>query len=259
MWFTAHVIGTQSKNLYMRFFENQNVVAFIGDASMDFQPTDFDAALTMAQRSYLKKECGVDVPHVFWRKQIHGDDILVASFRGHVPNSKNEFGTCPLAHGCPDADAYITCQKNLPVAIRTADCVPVLLFDAVKRAVGIVHAGWKGTAKEITYKTVGRMKETFGSKPEHIQAVLGPAIRPCCYEVGQEFRQYFPDEIIERGGKLYVDMTKNNYKQLLKAGLKKENIDNTGICTCCNSKYFSFRRDAGKAGRMISLMMLMGE
>ena len=231
----------------MRFFADQNAVAFIGDASMNFQSTDFDAPLTTAQRAYLKKECGMDVSHVFWRKQIHGDDILVAKDSSYS------------SHGCPDADAYITCQKNLPVAIRTADCVPVLLFDRVKRAVGIVHAGWKGTAKEITYKTVGRMKETFGSQPEHIQAVLGPAIQPCCYEVSQEFRQYFPDEIIERGGKLYVDMTKNNYKQLLKAGLKKENIHNTGVCTCCNPKYFSFRRDIQKAGRMISLMMLRGE
>ncbi len=229
----------------MKFFEGQNVVAFIGDRQMDFQPDDFDAPLTNEQRAYLKKECGVDIEHVFWRKQIHGDDILVAK-----DSSRS-------SRGCPDADAYITCQKNLPVAIRTADCVPVLLFDPIKRAIGIVHAGWKGTAKEITYKTVLLMKETFGSNPKDIQAVLGPAIQPCCYEVGAEFRQHFPNEIIERGDKLYVDVTKNNYKQLLKAGLKKEHINNTGICTHCNPKYFSFRRDAEKSGRMISLMICL--
>ena len=228
----------------MKFFEEQKVFAFIGDKSMDFQPTDFDAPLTEAQRAYLKKECGVDVPHVFWRKQIHGDDVLVAK--------DSSFSS----HGCPDADAYITVQKDLPIAIRTADCVPVFLFDPEKSAIGIVHAGWKGTVKEITYKTVLRMKESLGCKPENIQAVLGPAIQPCCYEVGEEFRQYFPNEIIERSGKLFVDVIKNNYKQLLKSGLKKEHIQNTGICTYCNPKYFSFRRDAEKAGRMISLMML---
>jgi YfiH family protein len=228
----------------MRFFEGQDVVAFISDKQMDFQPTDFDAPLTMDQREYLVKECGMDVPHVFWRKQVHGDAVLVAK-----DSSSSSFG-------CPDADAYITCQKNLPIAIRTADCVPVFLFDPVKRAIGLAHAGWKGTHQQITYKTVLRMQEAFGSKPEDILAVLGPAIQPCCYEVGEEFRQYFPDEIIERVGKLYVDVTKNNYKQLLRAGLKKENIKNTGICTHCNPKYFSFRRDAEKAGRMISLMIL---
>ncbi len=229
----------------MRFFEDQKVVAFIGDARMDFQPTDFDSSLTQAQRDYLSQECGQDIPQVFWRKQVHGDDILVA---------KNSVSSC---HGCPDADAYITHQKNLPIAIRTADCVPVLLFDPTKPAVGVVHAGWKGTVKEITYKTVLRMIEIFGSQVKDIQAVLGPAIQPCCYEVGEEFHQYFPQEIIDRAGKLYVDVTKNNYKQLLKAGLKKENIYNSGICTCCNVKYPSFRRDADKSGRMISLMMLL--
>ena len=242
----------------MRFFEGQGVIAFISDKEMDFTPTDFDAPLTAEQSGYLKKECGLDVSHVFWRKQIHGDDILVAK---------------ESSQGCSDADAYITNQKNLPLAIRTADCVPVFLFDSIKRAIGVVHAGWKGTYKDITYKTVMRMKEVFGSKTEDIQAVLGPSIQPCCYEVGEEFRQYFPNEMVEgegyprprtpeqregseRSGKLYVDVTKNNYKQLLKAGLKKENILSTGICTCCNPRYFSFRRDADKAGRMISLIVL---
>ncbi|MBF0489763.1 MAG: peptidoglycan editing factor PgeF [Candidatus Omnitrophica bacterium] len=229
----------------MRFFEGQDVVAFISDKSMDFQPTDFDAPLLLKQREYLKKECSLDVPFVFWRKQVHGDDVLVAK---DSPRS---------ASGCPDADAYVTCQSNLPLAIRTADCVPILFFDPVKHAIGVAHAGWKGTHKEIALKTIERMKNVFGSKPEDIQVVLGPSIQPCCYQVGEEFRQYFPNEIIERAGKLYVDITKSNYKQLLKAGIKKENIKNTGICTCCNPKYFSFRRDAEKSGRMISLMVLL--
>jgi YfiH family protein len=229
----------------MRLFENQKVMAFIGDGKMDFQPTDFDSALTAEQQAYLKQECGQDIPQVFWRKQVHGDDILVA---------KNTASSCG---GCPDADAYITAQKNLALAIRTADCVPVLLYDPTKPAIGVVHAGWKGTHKEIAYKTVLRMKETYGCNSSDIQAVLGPSIQACCYEVGEEFRQYFPEEIIERAGKLYVDVTKNNYKQLLKVGIRKENIVNTGICTCCNSKYPSFRRDADKSRRMISLMMLL--
>ncbi len=229
----------------MRFFEGQDVVVFISDHSMDFQPTDFNAPLTVEQRDYLKKECGLDLPHVFWRKQVHGDDVLVAKDSSY--SSK----------GCPDADAYITNRKNLPIAIRTADCVPVFLFDPIKRAIGLAHAGWKGTHQEIAYKTVLRMQESFGSNPEDIHAVLGPSIQPCCYEVGEEFRQYFPNEIIERAGKLYVDVTKNNYKQLLRAGIKKEHIQNTGICTHCNPKYHSFRRDAEESGRMISLMTLV--
>ncbi|MEI7997890.1 MAG: peptidoglycan editing factor PgeF [Candidatus Omnitrophota bacterium] len=229
----------------MRFFEGKDVIALTSDSQVDFTPTDFDAPLTEDQRNYLKSQCGLDFSHVFWRKQIHGDDVLVAK-----DSSRS-------SRGCPDADAYITNQKNLPIAIRTADCVPVFLYDPSKPAIGIAHAGWKGTFKEIAYKTVIGMKENFGCKTEDVYAVLGPAIGPCCYQVKEEFRQYFPEEIIDRADKIYVDIIKNNYQQLLKAGLKKENISNAGICTNCNLDYFSFRRDKEKAGRMISLMMLI--
>ncbi len=230
----------------MRFFEKQeNITAFISDQSMDFQTEDFNAPLTDEQRGYLKKEIGLDVPRVFWRRQVHGDNVLVA-----------EDVSC-AACSCPDADAFITVQRRLPIAIRTADCVPVFLFDPSKPAIGMVHAGWKGTMKGIVHKTILRMKEIFGSDPQDVRAVLGPAIQPCCYEVGREFRQYFPDEIIERAGKTYADVTKNNYQQLLKAGLKKEHINNTEICTHCDVNYFSFRRDGQKAGRMISLMVML--
>lgn len=229
----------------MKFFEGKGVLAFVSDKSMDFQPTDFDAPLTGPQQEYLKKECGMDIPHVFWRKQVHGDEILVAE------------GSSYSSRGCPDADAYITSERNLPIAIRTADCVPLFLFDFKKKAIGLAHAGWKGTYKEIALKTVNRMKEVFGSNPENIQAVLGPAIQPCCYQVGQEFLQYFPEDVLKREGKLYANVTKNNYRQLLKAGLKKEHIANTWICTSCSSQYFSFRRDGEKSGRMISLMQIL--
>ena len=228
----------------MKFFDGLKVVALMSDKAMDFTPVDFDAPLSELQRDYLKKETGVDIPHVFWRKQVHGDGILVAQ------------GSSTSSQGLPDADAVITCQKNLPMAIRTADCVPVFLYDPIKSAIGLAHAGWKGTYQQIAYKTLMRMNEVFGCKAQDMHAVLGPSIQPCCYQVGEEFRQYFPNEVIERDGKLDVDVTENNYQQLLRAGLRKENITNTGICTCCNLKYFSFRREADKAGRMISLMML---
>jgi YfiH family protein len=226
----------------MKFFEGQGVVAFMSDRRADFQPTDFDLPLTSQQQEYIKTECGLEVKQVFWRKQVHGDTVLVAQ-----DSSK----------GLPDADSYITSQQGLVIAIRTADCVPVFLFDPVKKAIGLAHAGWKGTYQEITYKTVNRMKEVFGSRPEDIHAVLGPSIGPCCYEVGPEFRQYFPNEITEHSGKLFTDVPKSNYRQLLKAGLNKENIINTGVCTFCNAQYFSFRRDGEKAGRMISLMQIL--
>ena len=227
------------------FFKDEGVLAMISDASLDFTPADFDSPLTPQQRAYLNKYGGVDIPQVFWRKQIHGDDILVAE------------GTAADAKNYPDADAYITDENNLPIAIRTADCVPVFIFDPQKRAIGLAHAGWKGTAKSIAAKTAQRMQDKYASRCYDLKIVLGPSIRACCYQVGEEFRDYFPSHIAERAGHLYLDVVSANRDQLLQAGIRPENIVDSGLCTCCHKNYFSFRRDGLKAGRMISLMMLV--
>ncbi len=226
------------------FFKDEGLVALTSDALIDFTPADFDSPLTPAQRAYLKKNSGTDIPRVFWRKQIHGDDIIVAL--GGVGASK----------GSPDADAYVTNEKNLPIAIRTADCVPVFIFDPDHRAIGLAHAGWKGTYKAIAAKTIQKMQEKYASQPSALKIVLGPSIRKCCYQVGEEFRHYFPSYVSDQGGYLYVDVISVNRDQLLQAGVLQENIFDSGICTCCNKNYFSFRRDTEKAGRMISIMML---
>lgn len=226
------------------FFKDEGIVAMMSDASIDFVPEDFDGPLTDTQRAYLQKNCAVDIPQVFWRKQAHGDNILAA--QGGVGASK----------GCPDADAYITDEKNLPIAIRTADCVPVFIFDPRCRVIGLAHAGWRGTYKAIAAKTVQKMHEKYASQASSLKIVLGPSIRECCYQVGEEFRDYFPTHVQDREGFLYADMIGANRDQLLQAGVRQENILDSGICTCCNKNYFSFRRDGAKAGRMISLMML---
>ncbi len=226
------------------FFKDEGLLALTSDGSIDFTCNDFDAPLTAGQRAYLQENCGADIAQVFWRKQIHGDNILAA--RGGVGASK----------GCPDADAYITDEKNLPIAIRTADCVPVFIFDPHRRIIGLAHAGWRGTYKAIAAKTVQRMQEKYASQASSLKIVLGPSIRECCYQVGEEFRDYFPAYVRDRGGFLYADMIGANRDQLLQAGVRQENILDSGICTCCNKDYFSFRRDGAKAGRMISLMML---
>ncbi|MDE2027845.1 MAG: peptidoglycan editing factor PgeF [Candidatus Omnitrophica bacterium] len=227
------------------FSKHQGVVALTSGAAVDFTPVDFDAPLTDLQRSFLYRQTGIDIPQVFWRKQIHGDDILAAS------------GGAASVRGCADADAFITKEKNLPIAIRTADCVPVFILDPVRHAVGLAHAGWKGTAKSIAAKTVQRMEARYGSQPSDLKISLGPCIRQCCYQVGKEFYEHFSAHLHRRDGYIYADMIGANRDQLLQAGVRQENIFDSGICTCCNTTYFSFRREGAKAGRMISLMMLI--
>jgi len=226
------------------FFKDEGVVAMTSDACVDFTPADFDSPLSSLQRTYLQGACGQDIPQVFWRKQIHGDDVLLACKDA-------------CAQGYPDADAYMTDEKNLPIAIRTADCVPVFIFDPQKRAIGLAHAGWRGVHKAIAVKTIQRMQDKFASRCYDLKIVLGPSIRECCYQVGEEFRTYFPAHVQTRQGHLYADMTAALRAQLLQAGVRKENITDSGVCTCCDKNYFSFRRDGVLAGRMISLMMLV--
>jgi YfiH family protein len=226
------------------FFKDEGLLAFTSDASVDFTSVDFDSPLSQVQRAYLQKASGIDIPQVYWRKQIHGDDIIVA--HGGVRASK----------GCPDADAFITDEKNLPIAIRTADCVPVFIFDPSHHAIGLAHAGWKGTYKAIAAKTVEKMQKKYDSHAVDLKVVLGPSIRDCCYQVGEEFCEYFPPYVRRRGSGLYLDVISTNRDQLLQTGVRLENILDSETCTCCHKDYFSFRRDGAKAGRMISLMML---
>ena len=232
----------------MTFLGAYPVLAFISDASIDFTPVDFDSPLTAEQQCYLKEQTGRDISQVFWRKQVHGNDVIVVEGM----SGRN---------GCPDADAFVTNTPGIPIAIRTADCVPVFLYDPVQNAIGLAHAGWKGTRAQIAVKTVKTMQDKFGSKCYDLKAALGPSIRSCCYVVGTQFQQYFPLDVKERGGSLYADVVAVNRRQLIGTGLKPEHITDSGICTHCHTvlgayEYFSFRRDGEKAGRMISLMMI---
>ncbi len=223
-----------------------NMLHFTSDASIDFTPTDFNAPLTSAQQQYIKEQTGYHIKQMVWCKQVHGDVIGIV---------EDKWLTNPLS----EADAFITTLTNTPIAVRTADCVPVFLKDPVKRVIAVVHAGWKGTEQQITLKTVNIMKQQFNCDPSNIQVVIGPSGRVCCYEVGQEFRAYFPQDVHERDGKLYADVAGNNVRQLRAAGVLAQHIESSHECTICNPQYFSYRRDGVKAGRMISFVMLVGD
>ena len=100
------------------------------------------------------------------------------------------------------------------------------------------------------------MTEQWQTPPEDLKVVLGPAIRSCCYEVGKEFLEYFPREVSAKDQHLYLDLPLVNKTQLTFWGVRTENIFDCQICTCCDPRFFSYRRDGPKAGRMVSVMML---
>lgn len=157
-----------------------------------------------------------------------------------------------------DGDALVTNQPGLWLAVRTADCVPVLLADPVRRVVAAIHAGWRGTAARIVCNAVRRMESDFGCSASDVHAVIGPAIGSCCYEVGPEvafhFRQYIADDV-RFTGPMRVDLAEINRRQLGEVGVLR--IGLLRLCTQCNAGLLhSFRRDKEFAGRMESAIVI---
>lgn len=180
------------------------------------------------------------------------------------------------------ADAIITRKRGVALAMSTADCVPLLFYDPVTEAIGVAHAGWRGTARGIAAATVAAMSEQFGARPSDIHAGVGPSIGPCCYEVSEEVRQLFlgqrafeemPTEeryrqlvaesvvfetvALPEKDSLRLNLWETNRNQLLLAGLTREHIELPEVCTsCAKERFFSHRADRGLTGRFPAILAL---
>ena len=171
-----------------------------------------------------------------------------------------------------DVDGLITNVPGLILGTFYADCVPLLFVDPVHHAIGCSHSGWRGTVGEMGKKTVEAMREAYGSRPEDIFAAIGPSICQACYEVGKDvaepFEKLFSQEryqdvslkniLTEKvNGKYQLDLWRANEAILLGAGILKEHLSMTDICTCCNPGYlFSHRASKGKRGNLAAFLML---
>ena len=155
-----------------------------------------------------------------------------------------------------ETDAVITNLKGVCVAIKTADCVPVLLYDTKQKVVSAVHAGWRGTVQDIVIKTIHKMVEEFGTDPSDLFAGIGPSISPEVYEVGEEVWKQFSPEFYhasnpDKADKRLLDLWSANNQQLIQAGVPEEQIEVARTCTFSDSdRFFSARRDGIKTGRM---------
>ena len=168
-----------------------------------------------------------------------------------------------------DIDGLITNERGIVLSTFYADCVPLYFVDPIKKVIGLSHSGWKGTVGKIGLKTVKKMKEVFGSKPEDILCAIGPSICKDCYEVSEDVvlemeKAFESNEAImkqiaypKENGKYLLDLWKANEFILLEAGIKKEHIQITDICTCHNPDYlFSHRASMGKRGNLGAFLML---
>jgi polyphenol oxidase len=192
--------------------------------------------------------------------------------------------------GVPEAalagDGLITQTPDLLLGILTADCLPVILADGKSRAVGVLHAGWRGTVKRIVEKGVGEMQRCFGTRPRDIRAAIGPGVHGCCYEVGPEVRTQFESQFgygsklfreveesdpvrekypllfltarapghSELPKKIFLDLVEANRRQLIAAGVAAKNISASPLCTSCRTDLlFSYRKEKGATGRMMAV------
>lgn len=211
----------------------------------------------LVNRLELSNSVGFDLKRLVVGHQVHGSAVAV------IGDGEAGRGGCDDESRIPDTDALVTDQENICLMVLTADCVPVLFFDPVRRVVAAVHAGWRGTIAGIAEKTVRLMSERFGCRASDILAGIGPSIGTCCFEVGGEVaEEFYPcyKDMVYPGksvGKYNIDLGATNRRQLLDAGLDAGHIELSGLCTVCrHDVFFSYRHDGMLAGRFGSGIML---
>ena len=178
--------------------------------------------------------------------QVHGDEIAVLTGAG-------KFTDKGFYH-IPQCDAVITDIPGMTLLVFSADCLPV--FFLAGSWIGLAHAGWRGSQKKVSAKTLDLLAEKAGVKAAEVKIYFGPSIGAKHYEVGPEFKEYFPRAVLHgKNGKLYFDLAKENYRQLCESGATQKNITNHAICTVSKNKnFYSFRKEKDSAGRIISFI-----
>ena len=175
--------------------------------------------------------------------QVHGDKVILTA--------------APSSSRIEAADGLVTEEKELALVIRTADCVPVFFWDPETPAVGICHSGWRGAKAGIVFRTLDVFRSHFSSDRKSMRAAMGPSICERCYEVGEEFQNYFPGRVKEKEGKYFFDLRGVVKSELLKGGILESSIFTSDFCTSCSvDRFFSARREGSQTGRFISAIML---
>jgi YfiH family protein len=230
----VHAVTTRAGGVSEGRCESLNVSYSVGDA-----PENVDENLRRVA-SFV----GASRDDLFSAYQVHGREVTLVEDEADVP-------------GRPRCDVLITRSTSKTLMLRYADCTPVLLADTRRPAIGVVHAGWRGSAVRAAQAAVSAMTEAFGSDPADLVAGIGPAIGPCCYTVGSDVVMAFGDrpELFSDGR---LDLWEANRQALLEAGVPPEHVEVAGVCTQCQAeRFFSHRANQGKpAGRFAAVIRL---
>ena len=197
-----------------------------------------------SNRRLFFRELGLNEKMVSYQKQVHEDKI----------NTVNSFGSCG------ESDALITTTKNLGLAISSADCPAIFIYDPMQKVIAAVHSGWRGTEKKILRKTIQKLKSDFSSNPSNLICYIGPSISQNNYEVGEEVAGKFEKEfILKKENRFYIDLSEANHKMLVDEGVKEVNIQVSGLCSFeYNNLLHSYRRDGIESGRALGVISMKG-
>jgi YfiH family protein len=182
-------------------------------------------------------------------RQVHGDKVVTI-------NKDTDLNKIP------QCDALITNEKEIPLMVMVADCIPILIYDPIKKVIAVVHAGRAGVFLKLLPKTIQTMLSEFKSKTEDLLIVLGPSICGCCYEVGAEIKNEaeklnYKYAITHKDSSYFLDLISILKEQLKEIDIKENNIEISPYCTSCNNNlFFSYRAENNITGRFSGLLML---
>jgi YfiH family protein len=228
-------------------YDSANMALHVGD----------DRAAVLKNRAKACSELGISAADLVCAEQVHGNRVV------KVTDGDRGSGATCCDDAVPETDGLVTGVRDVPLAVFTADCVPILVYEAKRKVVGMGHAGWRGTSLRVAEALIRGLEEEFGGDPRSCLVALGPSAGPCCYEVGPEVVTAFrerghPEGIFSRteDDKFRLDMWQANALQLQDKGVPRSNISCSRRCTVCSEGYFSFRGDGAVTGRNMSVIML---
>ena len=245
-----HFVSTRIGGLSLSPYESLNLGFHVGDVP----------ETVLKNRERLAATIQIPLSDFTFAKQIHSGTVTI------VTEQMRGCGAADYDTAVEATDAMVTAVPGVCLAVLTADCVPVLLFDPRKRVVAVVHAGWRGSVKLIARKTVEILNQEFNCEPGDLLAGIGPSIGPCHYEIGPDVITQVKDtfggtdgyiNVESPDGKGYFNLWEANKRQIMEAGVPPQNIEIARICTYCNAHlFFSVRHQKGTTGRFGTGIML---
>ena len=241
--FVTHAFCTRVGGISAGPFSSLNTGFLVGDREEDVR----------RNLALIGKAFTIPAGRLVLMGQVHGDRIFIVDGDGHPPGS------------IPECDGLITDRPGVALGIRTADCVPLLFVDPIRRVIGVAHAGWRGTALGIAAKMVDLFENRFSSRAEELLIAVGPSIGVCCYQVDAPVYDALSSRPgaegflhpCEEPGRWMLDLASANRCELTNRGALSTNIFSTGHCTACRQDlFFSHRASLGCTGRQVNFLML---